>query len=194
MFYFKIGNIETTTPWEQPRYDKFKGWWNELNRQVDLSDYKVYLVGAFAENIYGANIPTMDVDVVLRNEIKDYTYLKKILDTAMILGFERNMFIDIKWSNEALWQDHLGIRKKCERPSKSKNVFKRIKNHKRSLKTMNGKVLSERELPKTFRVKELVNGLYEIEGYDFYTVSKVNKRIRENLYNGKFLDLKNGIR
>ena len=43
-------------------------------------------------------------------------------------------------------------------------------------------------------VKELVNGLYEIEGYDYLTISKVNKRIRENTYNGKFLDLKNGIR
>ena len=49
-------------------------------------------------------------------------------------------------------------------------------------------------LPKSLRVKELVNGLYEIEGYDYLTISKVNKRIRENTYNGKFLDLKNGIR
>ena len=111
MFYFRIGNIETTNPWEQPRYDKFKGWWNNFNKEVDLSDYKVYLVGAFAENIYGAKIPTMDVDIVLRNEVKDYDKLKEILDTAMIMGFERNMFIDIKWSNEALWQEHLGIRK-----------------------------------------------------------------------------------
>ena len=95
MFYFRIGNIETTTPWEQPRYDKFKGWWNNFNKEVDLSDYKVYLVGAFAENVYGANIPTMDVDIVLRNEVKDYDKLKEILDTAMIMGFERNMFIDI---------------------------------------------------------------------------------------------------
>ena len=111
MFYFRIGNIETTTPWEQPRYDKFKGWWNNFNKEVDLSDYKVYLVGAFAENVYGAKIPTMDVDIVLRNEVKDYDKLKEILDTAMIMGFERNMFIDIKWSNEKLWQEHLGIRK-----------------------------------------------------------------------------------
>ena len=123
MFYFRIGNIETTTPWEQPRYDKFKGWWNNFNKEVDLSDYKVYLVGAFAENVYGANIPTMDVDIVLRNEVKDYNKLKHILDTAMIMGFERNMFIDIKWSNEALWQEHLGIRKKCERVKRFSNFI-----------------------------------------------------------------------
>ena len=34
MFYFRIGNIETTTPWEQPRYDKFKGWWNNLTKKL----------------------------------------------------------------------------------------------------------------------------------------------------------------
>jgi|TARA_B100000900_G_C20393481_1_gene639606 hypothetical protein len=194
MFYFKIGNIETTTPWERPRYDKFKGWWNNFNKEVDLSDYKVYLVGAFAENVYGANIPTMDVDIVLRNEIKNHQYLKHILDTAMILGFQRNMFIDIKWSNEALWQDHLGLRNKCERPSKARNKFKRVKNHKRSLKTFNGVTLQERILPDSLNVTELTTGLYEIEGYDYYTTSKVKKRMRENIYNGKFLDLKNGIR
>ena len=70
----------------------------------------------------------------------------------------------------------------------------RIKNHKKSIKTLNGITLQEKVLPKSLRVKELVNGLYEIEGYDYLTISKVNKRIRENTYNGKFLDLKNGIR
>jgi len=194
MFEFTIGNIKTFTPWEQPRFDTFRGWWNRFNRDVDLSDYRVYLVGSFAENIYGASIPTMDVDIVLRNEVKDYDKLKEILDTAMIMGFERNMFIDIKWSNEALWQEHLGIRKKCDRPSKINTKFRRIKNHKKSIKTLNGITLQEKVLPKSLRVKELVNGLYEIEGYDYLTISKVNKRIRENTYNGKFLDLKNGIR
>ena len=69
---------------------------NNFNKEVDLSDYKVYLVGAFAENIYGAKIPTMDVDIVLRNEVKDYDKLKEILDTAMIIAVLKEIFIDIK--------------------------------------------------------------------------------------------------
>ena len=68
----------------------------------------------------------MDVDIVLRNEVKDYTKLKHILDTAMIMGFESKMFIDIKWSCETLWTEHLGLRKKCQRPSKL-SKFTRIK-------------------------------------------------------------------
>ena len=47
---------------------------------------------------------------------------------------------------------------------------------------------------KLLNVTELATGLYEIEGYDYYTTSKVKKRMREIIYNGKFLDLKNGIR
>ena len=100
--------------------------------------------------------------------LKDYDKLKEILDTAMIMGFERNMFIDIKWSNEALWQEHLGIRKKCDRPSKIHTKFRRNKNHKKSIKTLNGITLQDKVLPKSLRVKELVNGLYEIEGYDYF--------------------------
>jgi len=49
-------------------------------------------------------------------------------------------------------------------------------------------------MPPNLNVTELVNGLYEIEGFDYYTTSKVKKRMRDNIYNGKFLDLKNGIR
>ena len=193
MFEFKIGNIKTNTPWESPRTDTFKGWWNAFNRDVDLSNYKVYLVGSFAENIYGANIPTMDVDIVLRNEVKNYYELKNILDTAMILGFQRNLFIDIKWSCETLWTDHLGLRKKCKRPSKL-NEFTRIKNHNYSVKTVNGLTLDKRDLPKNINCKELIDGLYELKGYDYMTTSKVNKRMRDKTYTGKYLDLKNAFR
>ena len=127
----------------------------QFDKEVDLSDYKVYLVGSFAENIYGADIPTMDVDIVLRNEVKDYDKLKHILDTAMILGFDRNMFIDIKWSNEPLWKEHLGVRKKCERPSKINNKFKRIKNHKKSIKTIDGNYTTRKSFTKKFSGKRI---------------------------------------
>ena len=193
MFEFTIGNIKTFTPWERPRLDTFRGWWNRFNRDVDLSDYRVYLVGSFAENIYGANIPTMDVDIVLRNKVKDYRKLKHILDTAMIMGFESKMFIDIKWSCETLWTEHLGLRKKCKRPSKLSD-FTRIKNHNYSIKTVNGQTLEKRFLPKSMNCKELIDGLYEVKGYDYMTTSKVNKRMREKTYTGKYLDLKNAFK
>ena len=149
--------------------------------------------GSSAENIYGASIPTMDVDIVLRNEVKDYRKLKHILDKAMILGFESKMFIDIKWSCETLWTEHLGIRKKCQRPSKL-SKFTRIKNHNYSIKTVNGQTLEKRFLPKSMKCKEIIDGLYEVTGYDYMTTSKVNKRMREKTYTGKYLDLKNAFK
>ena len=193
MFYFRIGDIETTTPWEAPRKDRFIGWWDKFNSSVDLSDYKCYLVGSFAENMYGANIQTMDVDIVLRNEIKDPHKLKNIMDTAMVLGFQSKMFVDIKWSCETLWAEHLGLRKKCDRPSKL-NKFKRVKNHNYSVKTRNGITLERRLLPESLNVTKIIPGLFEIEGYDYYTTSKVRKRMRENIYNGNYMDLKNALR
>ena len=135
----------------------------------------------------------MDVDIVLRNEVKDYTKLKHILDTAMIMGFESKMFIDIKWSCETLWTEHLGLRKKCQRPSKL-SKFTRIKNYNYSIKTVNGITLEKRNMPKDMRCKEIIDGLYEVTGYDYMTASKVNKRMREKSYTGKYMDLKNAFR
>ena len=124
---------------------------------------------------------------------RDYRKLKHILDTAMIMGFESKMFIDIKWVCETVWTEHLGLRKKCQRPSKLSD-FTRIKNHNYSIKTVNGQTLEKKFLPKTVNCKELIDGLYEVKGYDYMTTSKVNKRMREKTYTGKYLDLKNAFK
>ena len=44
------------------------------------------------------------------------------------------------------------------------------------------------------RCKEIIDGLYEVTGYDYMTTSKVNKRMREKTYTGKYMDLKNAFR
>ena len=58
------------------------------------------------------------------------------------------MFIDIKWSCETLWTEHLGLRKKCQRPSKL-SKFTRIKNYNYSIKTVNGITLEKEICQKT---------------------------------------------
>ena len=48
-------------------------------------------------------------------------------------------------------------------------------------------------MPKDMRCKEIIDGLYEVTGYDYMTTSKVNKRMREKTYTGKYMDLKNAL-
>lgn len=112
MFYFRAGNIETRTPWNEPTMMAFKSWWGQLKKATNLDDYKVYLVGSFAEKVYGANIKTNDIDIILRGEIKSYPNLKDVLDKAMILGFQNKLLIDIKWQNQNLYQEQFSYKKK----------------------------------------------------------------------------------
>ena len=72
--------------------------------------------------------------------------------------------------------------------------FTRVKNHNYSVKTKNGITLERRLLPESLKVRKMISGLYEIEGYDYATTSKVNKRMRDNTYTGKYMDLKNAFR
>ena len=58
----------------------------------------------------------------------------------------------------------------------------------------NIQTLEKRFLPKSMNCREIIDGLYEVKGYDYMTTSKVNKRMREKTYTGKYLDLKNAFK
>jgi len=110
MFYCKLGDIETTTPWMRPTIDSFRRWsmeWVQLN---NLSDFDVYLVGGFAEKLNNYNLQTWDVDIVLRGDIQSFQNLKNVMDSAVSLGFSNCMLIDIMWVNDSVWNQHLNIR------------------------------------------------------------------------------------
>jgi hypothetical protein len=193
MFYFRAGNIETRTPWNEPTMMAFKSWWGQLKKATNLDDYKVYLVGSFAEKVYGANIKTNDIDIILRGEIKSYPNLKDVLDKAMILGFQNKLLIDIKWQNQNLYQEHLAIRKKCQRIQKTEK-FTRIKNfteyEARDINTP--RTITRYETK--YRVTPLPCGLYQMDGYDYRTIAKAKKRVQEDIYSGVHLDIKNAFR
>jgi len=59
---------------------------------------------------------------------------------------------------------------------------------------LQNQTLEKRFLPKSMNCREIIDGLYEVKGYDYMTTSKVNKRMREKTYTGKYLDLKNAFR
>lgn len=193
MFYFRAGHIETRTPFVEPTMMLFKSWWNQLRKRVDLSDYKVYLVGSFAEKAYGANLKCDDIDIILRGDIKNYTNLKNILDESLMIGFKHNIMIDINWVNQNLYQEHLAIRKKCQRIKKSEK-FTRIKNFVEVETRDINKPRTIRRYETKYRVTQLPSGLYQIDGYDYQTIAKAKKRVQDNIYSGIHLDVKNAFR
>lgn len=92
-FYYKVGPIETTTPWISPvPISKINSWWDEF-KQLDLEDYKVYLGGKYVIDPNN----TVDVDICITGPIYDYMRLYKLISTGMDLGLNKyNTLIDIK--------------------------------------------------------------------------------------------------
>ena len=92
-FYYKIGPVETNTPWTSPvSMEKINEWWDDF-KQLDLEDYTVYLGGKYAID----PLNTDDIDICLTGPVYDYTRLYELLKIGTDLGLNKhNILIDIK--------------------------------------------------------------------------------------------------
>lgn len=93
----RIGDIETREKIYGPSNDRVEAWWAEFKNTPVLNEFDVFLVGAFAEKVFGTYIGiTLDVDVVITGgDIKKEEELKFILDEGVRIGFKYNLLIDI---------------------------------------------------------------------------------------------------
>lgn len=102
MFYYKVGDIHTTTPWGRPTKSRFNKWLLEWSELKGVKQYQVYLTGAFCQKYFlDEKISTWDIDLILMGDTTNYPELKNILDKAVEIGFKYRLLID------AFWRDHL---------------------------------------------------------------------------------------
>ena len=191
MFYCKLGDIETSTPWMRPTIDSFRRWsmeWVQLN---NLSDFDVYLVGGFAEKLNNYDLETWDVDIVLRGDIQSFENLKSVMDSAVSLGFSNCMLIDIMWVSDSVWTQHLNIR--TGNPIDTSLEYVRYRNFDVFTK-ISDEVESVVDLKTMFEVEEVISGLFKISGFDDRTANKVLKKVEDDIYKGIYVDLKNVVR
>lgn len=186
MFNFKVGCIETNKKWKNPTYNVFRKWYLDWSLKNDTSNYKTYLVGGFAEKLMNPLHTTTDVDIILTGEVGDYTLLKDILNSGMSLGFKHNMLIDISWVNDSVWNQHIAIRKgSYVNPNQN---FSRIRTFYKTEKTIDGKT-TKVDFSDWFKVTELIDGLYQIDGFDSQTANKVIKHMSGDIYKGIYMEL-----
>lgn len=186
IFQFKVGDIVTDTQWNSPTFESFNKWYSEWRGGNDLSEYKVHLVGGFAEKLMNPLHNTMDVDIVLTGEIHNYNTLKSILNDGMALGFKHNLLIDISWVNEAVWNQHISIRKGISvNPNQE---FTRIRTFYKTEKTIQNNT-TKVDFSNWFKVTEIINGLYRIDGFDEQTTNKVIKHMSGDIYKGIYMEL-----
>lgn len=96
-FKYKIGDLETSVPWDRPSKEKLQKWYQDFIQIPGVENYEFW-VGSSLFNVED----TWDVDIIIIGEIKDYYILKNILDKSIELGFKHKQLIDMFHSNQ-LW-------------------------------------------------------------------------------------------
>jgi hypothetical protein len=148
-FYCKAGDVETRTPWHRPTLEIVKEWFKEFSKTKGFENYEVYLVGNFAEITFGGStLDTWDVDVVLvADKIKDNSELKELMDSAIRIGFENRLLIDIYYNDSLL--DFQSFKKLIQ-----------VRNYNRFYKKRGEEIYDYNV--RGDKVKELQGGLYQI--------------------------------
>ena len=102
MFYFKMGNVETKTPWQRPTMETFALWWEQIKNYDKIKDYNIILSGAFAEKIWGHyDSDTWDVDIIVTNMPHGPIHLRNLLELMIQIGLNNELLVD------AFYQDWL---------------------------------------------------------------------------------------
>ena len=176
-FYAQMGDVSTTIPWKRPTMISVSDWWKEFSFEVGLEDYQVWLCGSFMERTLGVyNGFPNDFDVVLTGEVKDEKRLKHLMDTAMIIGFEKKLLVDIFWSSDVLFPHHEEFK-----------PYATIRNGQTFIKKMSNQVYQT-----NFNADEvypLSNGLTQFVYYNpSITYKKVQERKNLGLYAGVIVE------
>lgn len=90
-FHFKIGPVETTTPWQRPCQENFDLWRQSFFKLKGINNYTVWLCGGFLEQQW----ETWDVDIILTGT-PNYPELEDILIKGHQIGFENRLLVDIQ--------------------------------------------------------------------------------------------------
>lgn len=99
-FYYQIGKVSTTIPWNRPSYESVKNFLLELQSNTDILErYSVHITGGI---LYDFN-STWDVDLVLLSDNVDNTQLESDLYLMYDLALNTSaILIDVQWSSQLI--------------------------------------------------------------------------------------------
>ena len=172
-FYFSTGDISTGTPWRRPTLVSVTDWWKEFKYEVGVDEFDIWLCGSFMEKtlgVYRNRFPN-DFDVVFTGEIKDEARLKKLLDSAMEIGFKHRVLVDAAWSSDVLYPHNVPFK-----------PYSTIRNGSGYVKTVGGELIHRH-----YQADEhypLSNGLHQ---YIWYEPSYTYKKVQERKDNGEYV-------
>lgn len=162
-FFYKVGDIQTTTPWTRPYYSKIKDFFNYLNENHYelIKNYEIFIIG----NILLNHKSTWDLDICIKGEVFEEDKMKILFDLMYDLSLNKfNLLIDLSFIDMDIFDD-IDV-KVSTTDIKKANVYK-ISNY---IKTIDG-VTS----------KLSINNQYFCNGV--WSNSSLNGKIRSKLNN-----------
>ena len=99
-FYAQYGDITTRTPWKRPTMMSVSDWWKEFSFEVGTEEFDFWMVGSFAEKVFGVyNGFPNDFDVIITGDISSTKTLKRVMDRAVEIGFDKRILVDVMWTS-----------------------------------------------------------------------------------------------
>ena len=100
-FHYKVGSVETSTPWIRPTYDTLKTYLIDIRDNTDIMDkFEIYIHGKCLFDWY-----TWDVDLYLYGPCNDMYSLEHDMDTMYKMAFDKRLLLDL-----SLYENHPRVR------------------------------------------------------------------------------------
>ncbi|MGY8867328.1 MAG: hypothetical protein ACKVJK_17155 [Methylophagaceae bacterium] len=181
-YLHSLGGYEHHKPFSSPTLELLLKWSKEWLGTYNTSDYKVILTGGTAEKLFGKGLnETLDIDIVLMNEIKDPQELFNMLEGAIKIGYKHNLLVDIFHATELFQVDKFKpyIQTKCYSTlttlnSRGRKIVTDLGSHQIIKRYDCGLVSFNRDVPRK-------------------TYKKMMDRINEGIYERLQLDLKETV-
>jgi len=172
-FYAQYGDVTTTTPWKRPTMMNVSDWWKEFSFEVGVEDFDFWMVGSFAEKTFGVyNGFPNDFDVVVTGDISSTKKLKRVMDTAVRIGFDKQILVDIMWTSHITNVYNVPF-----------TPYAIVRNTNMFLKSMNGDITQQHF--SADEVYPMDDGLYQLMWYEPSKVwHKVQRRMELGQYAG----------
>lgn len=93
-FHYRLGEIQTNTPWNRPSWGSLDSWWKEFKDIKGTEHYDFFIVGHALYDIEN----TWDIDIAITGDIVDLDELGYILRKGLNLALNKySLYIDLKW-------------------------------------------------------------------------------------------------
>ncbi len=103
-FYYKVGYVETSTPWFLPKYDTVKDFLKVLSIDDELKEFKIYLHGNLLSSWTSWSV---DLFIEFENwQINlDFIFLERVMAKIYRIAFEKRLLVDVTFCGNHQYSD-----------------------------------------------------------------------------------------